>query len=262
MKQVSYSLKKDCFEIKPSYSQKQSEAEINAVLFGLDSKVLPLVVDTIEISERVRRKLMGIHRAIVGDLRLVSTKFSGKDSNGKPAKGHRHSYFLPMDRDRDGRIDHILVVCKDPFSEKERVALDRLQSIWQRDGKPDIRCIPIRWGRLGELFRPVTQMMSVTPFVPPRHYRRGRGPWTDWLFEQVRQEAANHGLPIPREIKLAPSLATRRKEYRWIQFRRNRGGDPIRQGYGFVLKFSEAINGPFALGYGAHFGLGQFSEAL
>jgi CRISPR-associated protein Csb2 len=261
MEQIAYLRQKDCFEIKPAVSQNRSDYQTDVVLFALDSKVLPLVTDTIEISERVRRKLMGIHRRIVGDPQLVSSKFSGKDANGRPAKGHRHCYILPMDQDRDGRLDHMLVACKEPFTAEEQLTLDRLESIWQPNGKPDVKCIPIQWGSYGELFEPTTQMVSVTPFVPPRYYRHGRGPWTEWLFEQLRLEAANHGLPLPSEIKLSYGLTTRQRKFRWIEFRRSRKGDPVRPGYGFVLEFTKPIVGPFALGYGAHFGLGQFVAA-
>jgi CRISPR-associated protein Csb2 len=42
------------------------------------------------------------------------------------------------------------------------------------------------------------------------------------------------------------------------EFRRNRESDPVRAGNAFRLHFEEPVAAPFALGYGCHFGLGQF----
>ena len=51
-------------------------------------------------------------------------------------------------------------------------------------------------------------------------------------------------------------------ETQWLKFDRIRakGGGSVAdsQGYGFRLSFSEQVSGPLALGYGCHFGLGQF----
>lgn len=52
------------------------------------------------------------------------------------------------------------------------------------------------------------------------------------------------------------------KPIRWIEFRRERasggGSRGSDRGYGFRLTFDEPVSGPITLGYGAHFGLGQF----
>mgnify|MGYP003428794747 FL=1 len=52
------------------------------------------------------------------------------------------------------------------------------------------------------------------------------------------------------------------KKVRWLEFRRfrNRGGGQLAdsRGFGFEIVFAEPVRGPIALGYGCHFGLGQF----
>jgi CRISPR-associated protein Csb2 len=49
----------------------------------------------------------------------------------------------------------------------------------------------------------------------------------------------------------------------WMKFRRTRqrggGRQASTQGYGFRLSFDGPVQGPIALGYGSHFGLGLFS---
>ena len=47
--------------------------------------------------------------------------------------------------------------------------------------------------------------------------------------------------------------------FEWVEFRRNRKDDAPRPGYGFRLEFDEPVPAPFSLGYGCHYGLGQFA---
>jgi CRISPR-associated protein Csb2 len=52
------------------------------------------------------------------------------------------------------------------------------------------------------------------------------------------------------------------KKMHWLEFRRLRsgGGGQLAdaRGFGFEIVFAEPVRGPLALGYGCHFGLGQF----
>lgn len=251
-----------CFEIAPVRPLATRRTQINAVLYSLESKVLPKTTATIEIAERVRAKLMGIHKRIVGNEALVSSKFSGKDVNGKPMTNHRHIYVMPFDQDKDGRLDHLLIYCSEAFNQSEVTALDKMSSLWQPDGRPDIHCLPLSLGRLEEIFDARTRVTSATPFVPPRHYRKGRGEFSDWLIEQVRLECSYHSLPPPSQVRFLPTLAlTGGKYFRWLEFRRNRKGDDPQIGYGFEVEFPQLVIAPFALGYGCHFGLGLFLPA-
>ena len=116
--------------------------------------------------------------------------------------------------------------------------------------------------KTGELFKPATKVSSVTPFVPPRYYRRGRGEIADWLIEEVRRECGHHGIPHPIHVNFIPKLSGNRgRDFRWLEFRRNRQGDRAQIGYGFEMEFAQPITGPIALGYGCHFGLGLFMPA-
>ncbi|HWQ19118.1 MAG TPA: type I-U CRISPR-associated protein Csb2 [Methanotrichaceae archaeon] len=259
---ITYLRSDRCFDVIPHRGARYEPA-VNAVLYGLESKVLPRVTSTIEVSERVRRKLMGIHKRIVGDPRKVSPRFSGKDENGILLKGHRHAYILPLDRDQDGKLDHLLVACKEPFSLEELLALDRLRTVWQSDGKPDIQLVALEWGRMGEITgtEPKTRFTSMTPFLPPRHYRKGRGNLMDWLAQEVCKEAENHGLPRPIKVTPIPRLICSNREFRWLEFRRSRKGESPQIGYGFEIIFPEPVVGPMAIGQGAHFGLGIFMPA-
>jgi|RhiMetdeSRZDD1v2_1073273.scaffolds.fasta_scaffold36157_3 CRISPR-associated protein Csb2 len=258
---VPYGRSVHCFEVTPARRDVHHEMPSYGVLYALESKALPQVTSTLEIAERVRTTLMGIHKRIVGDPAHISAKFSGKEA-GKPMVGHRHAYILPVDQDRDGWLDHLLIYCRESFNQSERLALDQLNSLWQPDGKPDIRCTLLIWGKTGELFKPAPKVSSVTPFVPPRHYRRGRGEFGDWLIEEVRRECSYHGLPHPIQVNFIPKLSGKSgRDFRWLEFRRNRQGDRAQIGYGFEMEFAQPVPGPIALGYGCHFGLGLFMPA-
>lgn len=262
---VDYLRPAGCFSVKHTPQTSERGSAFSGVIYALESRVTPSVTSTVEVAERVRRKLMGIHKRVVNDPAKVSPKFSGKGKDGKPLQGHQHVYVLPLDRDRDGWLDHLIIMCRVPFNHDEVIALDRLDRVWQPGGKPDIYFIPLKWGQIEDLLEDGgsrTRFISATPFVPPRHYRKGRGPFPEWLADEVRREAVYHGLPEPVDVRLLEKLSIRGgRHIRWLEFRRNRKGDQPGMGYGFELVFAEPVNAPIALGYGAHQGLGQFVPA-
>jgi CRISPR-associated protein Csb2 len=225
----------------------------------MESKVLPQVTATLEISERVRVKLMGIHRRIKGDPSLVSRRFSGKDAEGRALQGHQHSYVFPLDQDRDGRLDHLLIWCRTNYTESELIAFHHLTSLWQPGGLPDILCVPVQLGSQTDMRQSSLRFESATPFIPTHHHRKGRGSFSDWLKSEICRECEQAGLPTPTEVTPLENLTLPGgHRYFWLEFRRSRRQDNARQGFGFSLAFPESVSGPIALGYGAHYGLGMF----
>jgi len=220
--------------------------------------VLPRVEEAASFAERIRKKLMGIHKAIEnGDPALVSPIFSGKDSEGKPLKGHKHAFYLPLDEDGDGRLDHLLIHAADLFRSSELSALDRLQSIWQSDHRPDVQLVLVSLSAdVPE--RKSHEWVSLRPFVTARHYRKGRGTYEEWLNGEICKECNFHGLPQPAAIKWIPYTMTTAVPIRWFEFIRSRKQVSPARGYGCILTFGEPVRGPFALGSGCHFGLGLF----
>jgi CRISPR-associated protein Csb2 len=77
----------------------------------------------------------------------------------------------------------------------------------------------------------------------------------DGPFEQVALEMERRGLPVPVAISALPGA-------RWLEFRRHRRGhESLGWAYGFELETPEPVQGPLALGWGCHFGLGLFLPA-
>lgn len=237
----------------------RGHAGTRAVLLELRSTVLPLATATIEVAEQVRVRLMGIHKRIVGDASKVSPLFSGKDRNGVPLKDHRHAFILPLANAR-GRIDRVLIFTRsaEGFGSEEIQAILRLTELYGRSTEDPIRVMATWRGDVDDarLRRPVHEVMSTTPFVTTRYWRKGRGTYEEFLEAEVRRECRNHELPEPIRVEL---LASSPGLFEWVEFRRNRKDDSPRPGCGFRLTFAEGVPAPFGLGYGCHFGLGQFA---
>ena len=239
----------------PRHSGPRHEQDVQAVMFGLDATVLPLVTTTLEVAEQIRVRLMGAHKGVTGDESLVSAVFSGKGPDGGKRLDHGHVYVLPLGNDL-GRIDRVLMV--NPlrgFSESELEAVRRVRALWQRDGRPEVRCVVTWQGRREEATEERGLVWeSATPFVPPRHRRKGRD-FGAFLEEEVRRECRNHGVEEPAAVeplKEMPGI------FHEVEYRRNRKQDPVRPGYALRVRFGAERGGIFAIGYGAHFGLGQF----
>ena len=231
---------------------------IRSARYQLVSKVLPSVTETVPFAEKIRAHLMGIHKRLQdNDPSLVSRKFSGKDQGGGPLNGHQHAFYLPLDEDGDGRLDHLVVTTTEPFDKSEMQALDSLRSVWQSKGRPDVKLVLI--STLEDAPRTWTKTwVSATPFVTGRHYRRGRGRFFDWLTGEVLKECTYHGLPEPAHIEWIPGTVHTAHSFHWLEFVRNRKGQKPLRGHGCAISFDEPVPGPFTLGAGCHFGLGLF----
>ena len=206
---------------------------------------------------------MGAHkRTQGGDETKVSELFSGKTVEGTKRLDHGHVYILPLESNsRRGRIDRVLIYSQlRSFTSDELDAVRGVRELYQSSGRPEIRCVLTWQGTLaGSVARRRTHaVISTTPFVSPRHWRKGRD-FEDFLKKEIRRECGNHGIESePSEIERG---SLQGNLFDCIEYRRNRKEDPVRPGYAFRLRFPEPVLAPFAIGYGAHFGLGQFHPA-
>jgi CRISPR-associated protein Csb2 len=258
LRRVSYVRSENAVETDPPYVAHGKPQQVRQVVLGLDSTVLPLVTTTLEVAEQIRVRLMGAHkRRMGGDESRVSPLFSGKTADGSKRLDHGHVYILPLGNS-DGRIDRVLIVSPlGPFSEDELDAVRGVRRLWQRDGRPDVQCV-VTWQGLigGWIEKRAAVVSSATPFIPPRHWRKGRD-FEKFLVEEVRRECRNHRVEEPVRIERLDSMPGLFHE---VEYRRNRKDDPVRPGYSLRLTFAHEQATPFAIGYGAHFGLGQFRE--
>lgn len=264
----------------------QSFRPVEVVRFALDGKPLPLLTDAVKVGELARRTAMskyGYEHA-----RAVSKILSGREGS-RPLDGqHQHAFYLPTDEDGDGRLDHLTVYAPAGFSAEERRALGQARVLFGLGDDREVRLLLLGMMSSSELaartpyWQSSAMWESVTPYLLTRHpkrYRDGKpkltesGDQRDGPEDQIRREwdlrrQADTSLPqlVSVERKAvcdvrAEGGAAPARQLRWLQFRRWRSmgsGATTGMAYGFILRFADPVTGPVALGYGCHFGLGQF----
>lgn len=240
--------------------------------YGLNSTVLPLVTETVEVAELSRRSLMARYgRANAGK---TSPLFSGKAPNGTPLEGHGHTFYLPTDEDGDGRLDHLTLYARDGFGEREHAAIGELTILNPGGGRSEIRLVLLGLGLSEDFSAPILQSArawrSAAPFMLSRHpktYRTGRpkirpsGVQVDGPEDQLRREFGLRSLSVPTLVERLDAYPLQRRKLRWLEFRRwrSKGKGPSNGiGFGFRISFPSEVRGPLAVGYGCHFGLGLF----
>jgi CRISPR-associated protein Csb2 len=240
----------------PRDAQQPTVAEL---AFG--GPVLPLLTDAVIVAEQIRAAAMSRHGA-------PSETLSGKTTAGQRLLAqHRHAHYVPDARGRTGRITHCLVHAPAGFTEAEQAALAGVSFLVQRHNRVPLDVVLSGFGnapdlaRATPLFGDSRRWRSRTPFVLTRHPRRGK----DTPADQVIRELRLRGFPQPVEvISLAGAALTDPRAgdaglTRWVEFlveRRDRPHPPGVVGFGLV--FAEPVRGPMLLGYGCHYGLGQF----
>ena len=258
LKMVTYARNGDGLVPRVRRQLTQAPIGFRCAKYALWCKVPPRIEETFPFAKRVREHLMGIHKVLNGnDPNRVSARFSGKCADGSPSMGHTHAFYVPLDEDRDGRLDHLLVYSREPFDETELVALDRLRSMWQSHGRPDVRFV------LTSLTDCPPQVasrtwVSATPFITVRHYRKGRGTFDEWLRSEIVRECQLHGLPHPAAIEWIPTTVGGNREVRWFEFKRHYKDESPLSGHGCTLVFDAPVAGPFTIGSLCHYGLGLF----
>ena len=231
------------------------------------------VRETLLVGEQARVGLMGHARQCLGTDRLPR-ELIGRDANGDPFEGHVHAYFLPVDLDGDGLLEAIVVQVDGGPSDELTETLSTFE--WFKDSKGRRVRVALRPhddALQCPLFAPSAELCSATPFVLPRHpklrrhrpRRDARGRWVEGPVAQLLREIQNANLPAPEPL-IADDVIygawVQGHLVPWNEFERRRhrgrGKHGPRTGFGFRLRFDRPIRGPIAVGYGAHFGLGQF----
>lgn len=252
------------------------EPTVEAMLLSMvtasgNDHALPSITRTLAQAELLHRALVsfstkqGVHSPVL----------TGCDESRRPLGGpHAHAHILPLDLDRDGHLDHILVWAPMGLDTAAQTSVRAVRRTFTKGGVGPLRLALVGSGSMtvmrglagvrGETLRSLIgpsagamEWMSATPLVPPRYLKkRGR----NTLAGQVISELAARGYPEPTGI----SVLDPRSDARFLRMRhfirsRYRGpAAPVDVWFSLVLRFAEPINGPLCLGYGCHFGLGMF----
>jgi CRISPR-associated protein Csb2 len=176
---------------------------------------------------------------------------------------HQHSFWLPEDEDGDGLIDHIAVFCAYGIDSLTISGLAAVPGFML--GERFYRIAPSWMGARprGGLFGPATCWKAVTPYITPRHRltKTGKARPDCRLEAQFPNEIARRDLPLPLSVHWEASTwcgEDRVLASQFITERRKEGEGPPGDAVASFphVRFAEAVSGPLAFGYGAHFGMG------
>ena len=222
----------------------------------------PPIMKTVGIADAVRTAVMSQVGRLRRD-RYVPRSLSGHDEHGKPLRdNHTHAFWLPIDNDGDGLIDHVAVYAKNGFEPStqrafaavtdvhaERSILVRLRFVGlHKRGDLEKQCRAFGKGKV---------WMSSTPYYTPWHSKAKFG-----VVEQVKKELRNHRRSSAKIIpdKGGATIQTDAGTVPARLFDATRTGRTPPHGYGHrvTICFDSDENGPLLLGNNSHFGLGTF----
>ncbi len=262
-------------------TSRKSYRETNLIQFAIGWNVPPEGRAIVRLTARFRGAALKERlRKLTGDPQITWSKaplkvreavaeLAGKDAQGNPLKGHRHSEYLVWCE--DGEPVRLMVWRYGrPFDQNEQEALLKAagrQFSWAADGNradvwkvrlvPLDRAVPLPPGFDGAA---AAVWESVTPYVPPRHHLRGGKPrLRESIEHQIRRELSLRGFGEAAQVAVEQL-----GQPEWVAVhlpRRHRSdrtflGD--RRGYRLRLRFSEPVGGPIRLGHSSSFGLGLF----
>jgi CRISPR-associated protein Csb2 len=238
---------------KPQPATSPMATTARYILIG---KPLPRVEDTVQIGELFRRAIMSEAKKLLGE-DAIPAVLSG---HGLPKENrHRHAFYLPWDQNKDGRIDHLILHLPDGIDPDTRQIGEKINRLWSHNGGEwqlvleGMGCS--EWGT--PLLWRGSEWVSITPYLRPWHVKRGFD-----ADAHIKQECAIRGLPEPLQLISFKEIMVGNQRRRSIDFRRHREKrslvQPDRLGSFWRIRFAEPVDGPIALGFGCHFGLGLF----
>jgi CRISPR-associated protein Csb2 len=242
---------------------------ITTARFVLYGKPLPRIEDAVRIGEALRAAAMGRARQLLGG-NAIPCELSGHEMNSP--NHHAHAFWLSDPNER-GEIGHVLVHAPGGFGSETMRVLTALQQIKRDEGEP-LRLMLEGVGT-ASLFDRVTPLIgrsavwrSVTPYLHPWHLKKPemRTPQATAaaILGQLRREWCARGSGLPDIVAIGELSSIQHggrtlRPLHFHRFRRKHGlVQPDTLGRLIELRFAQPIQGPVALGYACHFGLGQF----
>ena len=253
--------------------------------FLLAGRPRPRIEDAVRIGELLRRAALaqfGWRQDEATERRIPNApwEISGRGADGRPLKdpSHAHAFWLPEDADEDGRIDHVSVFIAGGMNDDVRARLDRITRLWispkQRSEDVEVEPGSVKEWRLAlegfgrpadfaggaRIFATSSRWRSVTPFLASGHLKAAGYPG------EVRRLLQRRGLDAAGvEVTQLPTIDVGGTERRAIHFHRFRSrareAQPDAAGALLQIVLRNPIEGPLAVGYGSHFGLGLFVAA-
>ena len=222
----------------------------------------PALRDALPACRQLARAALGAARALYGPSDLPAALVP-HDAAGGRARGHGHPYWLAEDGDGDGLIDHFLLWAPRGLCARSLAALARTRPFAGAGPLPTCR-VTLWWHGHAEAPAPPGRLLgrgrvwrSATPFVPP--YPLGQPE------AQLRSDLRKHRRLAAKLLEATaadgPAVAgTSADADEFLRFEPAGHQPPppqARPGW-WRLRFAAPVQGPLALGYGSHYGLGLF----
>jgi CRISPR-associated protein Csb2 len=248
--------------LRPRYATPRIEVpDATTASFIVVGKPLPRVEEALRMGELMRVTVMSRAKHVCGE-DSIPPIFSGHDM--PEGNRHRHAFYLPWDSNRDGHIDRMLVHVPDGMRAEARRIVEGVRRIRSRDGG-EWRLVLESIGRAeiaNALTQPSKVWESVTPYLHPWHVKKRFD-----VAAQIKRECRERGLPEPTMLEAFNEVEVggnrKRRPIHFRRFRNRRGlTQPDRQGGFWRLTFPEPLQGPLALGFACHFGLGLFTPCF
>lgn len=281
---LNYSIPDELLQIPPlrTTARTGTASATQAVLLSIDGvgkrgTVRPLLPRMLPVMELLHS--IAIQKA-TKELRLGNLpELTGKDDSGKVLRGHRHAHYLPLSLLRHdlghGKLDHVLVWTPDQngLSPKAIAALGAIRWAYAK-GISDLSVNFAGNGLVTYLKRQLDQELkvqqgaadimgcgriwqSVTPLVFSK-YLQNHGKKTPG--NQIREELRKRGFDDPIAIRFWSSSEMVAGKLKGFMIRRRPGKNqpPSPTSWAATIEFERPQQGPIAIGYASHFGLGLF----
>ena len=220
----------------------------------------PPVTKTVSVADAVRTAVMSQAGRLRRD-RYVPRSLSGHDERGRPLRSdHAHAFWLPVDNDGDGLIDHVAVYAKNGFEPSTLRAFAAVTDV-HNGRSPVVRlrfvglCRKVDLKEKCPIFGSGKVWTSSTPYYMPWYTKAKFG-----LEEQVRKEMHKRNWPSAKSVS-DNNDAMRASAVHPGPFEAARPGRAPPRGFGHrvtVVFRDEFDGGPILLGSNSHFGLGIF----
>ena len=255
--------------------------EVTVARFALFGRPRPRMEDAIKIGEVMRAATMSKFGWREDDLNgkripLAPWQISGRSNGRNPIRdpSHPHAFWLPEDADGDGMIDHIIVYISSGIDRLVQSRLNEITRIWltspqvsrsaKREPDGDEWRIVLEGFGCQEDFIGSSRLLgkskrwqSLTPFLSAGHLKRDGYPGEVFRLLK-RQGMETDGVKVTElsEIRVG---SIKRHTLHFYRFRsRGRALQPDSTGTFLEIEFPYTFQGPLAIGYANHFGLGMF----
>ncbi len=260
---------------------KKVSEQVTIARFVLAGRPRPKLEDAVKIGEIMRAAAMSQFGWREDELNgkrtpLAPWQISGRRQGRFPITdpSHPHAFWLPEDADGDGLIDHIIVSVSSGMDPRIQSRLERITRIWltsrraSRDSEGGTEGGEWRLALEGygqpqdfagssQLLGRSKQWRSVTPFLSAGHLKKN-GYSGEVLRLFKRQGMKTEGVKVTELSEISVG-SIKRRALHFHRFRsRGRMSQPDSSGTFLEIEFPYTVQGPLAIGFASHFGLGTF----